>query len=199
MFIQAPRQYEQIVPISQKIHRETITVHELLCEFFAEKDEVNKVTPVLICLLLISGFATAETILDEDAVIGISDELEQAVKSGNLAVFKKYLYPGSKIVVDMDPSNSAGQIEVSYTDYMQLLEMALPLMQEADIHDEIISVSIDEARNQATIREKSTVTMEMMGVKMRDVSISETVYGIVNGQIKALSATDQLISSEAVE
>ena len=174
-------------------------MHELLCEFFAEKDEVNKVTPVLICLLLISGFATAETILDEDAVIGISDELEQAVKSGNLAVFKKYLYPGSKIVVDMDPSNSAGQIEVSYTDYMQLLEMALPLMQEADIHDEIISVSIDEARNQATIREKSTVTMEMMGVKMRDVSISETVYGIVNGQIKALSATDQLISSEAVE
>ena len=37
--IQAPRRYEQTVPISQKIHREKIRLHELLCEFFAEKDE----------------------------------------------------------------------------------------------------------------------------------------------------------------
>ena len=160
---------------------------------------MNKMTRILICLLLISGFATAETVLDEDAVIGISDEVKQAIKNGDLAVFKKYLYPGSKIVVDMDPSNSAGQVEVSYADYMQLLEMALPLMQEADIQDEIISVSIDEAKNQAAVKEKNTVTMDMMGVKMRDVSISETVYGIVNGQIKVLSATDQLISSEMVD
>lgn len=160
---------------------------------------MNKMTQILICLLLISGFATAETVLDEDAVIGISDEVKQAIKNGDLAVFKKYLYPGSKIVVDMDPSNSAGQVEVSYADYMQLLEMALPLMQEADIQDEIISVSIDEAKNQAAVKEKNTVTMDMMGIKMRDVSISETVYGIVNGQIKVLSATDQLISSEAVD
>lgn len=160
---------------------------------------MNKMTRILICLLLISGFATAETVLDEDAVIGISDEVKQAIKNGDLAVFKKYLYPGSKIVVDMDPSNSAGQVEVSYADYMQLLEMALPLMQEADIQDEIISVSIDEAKNQAAVKEKNTVTMDMMGIKMRDVSISETVYGIVNGQIKVLSATDQLISSEAVD
>lgn len=160
---------------------------------------MNKLTPVLVCLLLISGFATAETVLDEDAIIGITDEIKQAIKGGDIAVFKKYLYPGSKITVDMDPSNSAGQIEVSYADYMQLLEMALPLMQEADIQDEILSVSIADGGSQATVKEKNTVTMDMMGVKMRDVSISETVYGVVNGQIKVLSATDQLISSEVVE
>ena len=55
---------------------------------------MNKLTKVLLCLLLIPGFATAETVLDEETVIGISAELKQAVKNADLSVFKKYLYPG---------------------------------------------------------------------------------------------------------
>ena len=159
---------------------------------------MNKLFAVFVCLLLTSGIASAETVLDEDVVRGISVELKQAVLDGDISVFKKYLYPGSKIVVDLDPSNSAGQVEISYADYMGLLEMSLPLMQGADISDEVLSVSVDAENNQATIKEKTIVIMEMMGVKIRDESISETTYGIVDGQIKALSATDELISSEPI-
>lgn len=159
---------------------------------------MKKLFAVFVCLLLTSGIASAETVLDEDVVRGISVELKQAVLDGDISVFKKYLYPGSKIVVDLDPSNSAGQVEISYADYMGLLEMSLPLMQGADISDEVLSVSVDAENNQATIKEKTIVIMEMMGVKIRDESISETTYGIVDGQIKALSATDELISSEPI-
>lgn len=160
---------------------------------------MNKLVSVLICFLLTPGVAAAETVLDESTVKGISEELKQGVLSGDITPFKKYLYSGSKIVVDLDPSGSEGQIEVSYDDYINLMEMALPLMQHADIQDEVLSVSIDEKSNQATIREKTSVTIDMMGTRIRDVSISETTYGIVDGQIKALSATDELISSEAIE
>ncbi len=160
---------------------------------------MNKLVCVAISLLLFSGYASANPTLTEDVIKGISAELKQAMENGDIAVFEKYLYPGSKIVIDMDPSNSAGQVEVSYDDYMQLLEMSLPLMQNAVLHDEVLSISIDDANNQATIREKTNITVEVMGIKVRDVSISETTYGIVNGQIKALAATDQLVSSEQIE
>ena len=159
---------------------------------------MNKLVCVAVSLLLFSGHASADPTLTEDVIKDISVELKHAMQNGDIAVFKKYLYPGSKIVVDMDPSNSAGQVEVSYDEYMQLLEISLPLMQNAVLHDEVLSISIDDQNNQATIREKTDATIEMMGVKIRDVSISETTYGVVNGQIKALTATDQLISSEQI-
>ena len=134
---------------------------------------MKKLLPLIMCLVMTPGLASAETVLDEAVVKGISAELKQAVLDGDISVFKKYLYPGSKIVIDLDPSNSAGEVEISYADYMGLLEMSLPLMQGADISDEILSVTVDAENNQATIKEKTVVIMEMMGVKVRDESISE--------------------------
>ena len=160
---------------------------------------MNKLVLVSICLVLWSGIVSAEPVLDEDTVKGISAEFTQALKDADIAVFKKYLNAESKIVVDLDPSNSAGQMEISYDDYMGMMEMALPLMQDAEIQTEVVSISVDSESNQATIKEKTTAMMDMMGVKIKDVSVSETTYGIVGGQIKVLVATDQLISSEQVE
>lgn len=158
-----------------------------------------KVTSFLVGLFLISGLAVAEPVLDEETVRGISAELMTAAKSNDVSVFKKYLYPGSKIVIDTDPSPSAGQVEINYDQYMGLLEMSLALLADADIQDETISVSVNEAKNQATIKEKTSVAMTMMGTTVRDVSISETTYGVVDGQIKVLLATDELLISEVIE
>ena len=119
---------------------------------------MKKLISVLVCLVLVSGVAAADPVLDEKTVKGISEEIKQAVKNNDLSVFRKYLYRGSKLVVDLDPSTSAGLTEVSYEDYMNLMQLALPLMRDADIQDEVISLSIDKAKNQATIKEKSNVT-----------------------------------------
>ena len=160
---------------------------------------MNKLVYLVTVFLLFSTPVSAEIALTEDVVKAISAELMDAVQEADISVFEKYLHPSSKIVVDMDPSPSAGQVEVEYEQYMALLAMSLPMMQNAELHEEIVSISIDEANNQATIREKVSATVEMMGTKVRDVSISETTYGIIDGQIKVITATDQLISSEVVE
>lgn len=160
---------------------------------------MKKLTSILITLLLVPAYVNADPTLDEDTVKAISQEFTQAMKNSDISVFDKYMYPGSKIVVDMDPSNSSGQIEISYDQFMQLTEMAMGMMGDADIHEEVISVSVDEISNQATIKEKTTATIEMMGMKMRDVSIATTTYGVIDGQIKVLSTEDQLISSGPVE
>jgi len=160
---------------------------------------MNKFISVSICLILCSGLVAAEPLLDEDTVKGISAEFAQAIKDADIAVFEKYLYAESKITVDLHPSNSAGQMEISYDDYMAMMEMGLPLMQDGNIQFEVLSIIIDNENNQATIKEKTTAMMDVMGVKMKDVSVSETTYGIVDGQIKVLVATDQLISSEQIE
>lgn len=160
---------------------------------------MNKIMLALVVLVMSLGQAIANPVVDKAAVMAISDEMTAATKSGDMSVFKKYLYPGTMIVVDMDPANSRGQMEIGYEDYMALLEMALGAMQNADIHEELISISIDQANNQATVEQKTTATLEMLGVKMRDVSVNKTTYGVVDGQIKVLHAEDQLISSGPVE
>lgn len=155
---------------------------------------MNKIMPVLIALAFVPGHVTAEPVLDEDTVKAISREMTGALKNNDISVFEKYLYPGSKIVVDMDPANNSGQTEISYDDYMSLLTMAMQSMQSAEVFDELISISVDEARNQATVEEKTTAVVEMMGIKMKDVSINKTTYGVIDGRIKVLSSEDQLIS-----
>lgn len=160
---------------------------------------MNRFISLALILIVFSSHALANPVVDKAAVLAISDEMTAATKNGDMAVFEKYLYPGTRIVVDMDPTNSGGQIEISYEDYIALIEMALGAMENAQIHDELISVSVDEAKNEATVEQKTTALLEMLGVKMRDVSISKTTYGVVDGRIKVLYAEDQLISSGPVE
>ena len=160
---------------------------------------MKKLTSVIFCLILWSGFAVAEPVNDEDTVRGISAEFSAAIETADIATFRKYLHPTTRILVDLDPSNSAGEMEISYDDYMGMMEMALPMMQGSDIQEEVLSISVDSANNQATIKEKNIAVIDIMGVKVKDVSISETTYGVIDGQIKVLIAKDQLISSGPVE
>ncbi len=150
------------------------------------------------CLFLFSSPTFAEPVIDEALVKSISAEFTQATKDADSSVFEKYLYSGSKITVDMDPAEGVGEVDVPYNDYMQLLAMALPLMQQAEIEEEILSIEVDKAANQATIKEKVSSKLSMMGVRMHDVSVTETIYGIVDGQVKVLVAKEKLISSQQI-
>lgn len=160
---------------------------------------MSRVSSFVLALIVIPVLAIAEPVVDEGTVRAIAQELNQSFVDGDISVLKKYMYPGSKIIVDTDPTVNRGQIEVDYDSFMQLTEMALKSMQEASAHDEVLSVSIDPEANQATIREKTTATMSMLGAKVRDVSISTTTYGVVDGEIKVLVVEDELVSSEIVE
>ena len=152
---------------------------------------------VLVAVLPLS--ALANPVVDEATVRAISNEIADAVRNGDVAVFKKYLHPDSRIVVDLDPAINSGQQEIAYNEFMALTEMSMQAMESIDLHDEVISVSVDEAKNQATIEEKTIATVEMMGIKMKDVSLTKTTYGVIDGQIKVLSTEDNLISSEMLQ
>jgi hypothetical protein len=169
------------------------------CVVCSRRVLMNKLASGIICLVLWSGSAVAERVLDKNTVMGIHAEFTDAIKTSDMAPFKKYLYPGTKIIIDLDPSNSAGETEIKYDDYMGMLEMALPMMKDADIYEEVLSFAVDVKTNQATIREKTISTLEVMGITMRDESISETTYGIVGGKIMVLVAKDHLVSSEIIE
>ena len=160
---------------------------------------MQRLLSVLLIVFAVSAPAHAEPVVDEKAVRAISDELIDAAVEGDFSVFEKYMYPGSKITIDLDPAEGRGELEVSYDDFMQLTEMAIDMLQGADIQNEVLSVSVDAAKNQATIREETTSVVTMMGITMRDVSIATTTYGVVKGEIKVLETEDRLISSEAVE
>jgi hypothetical protein len=73
-----------------------------------------KVAILLTCLVSISGCVTADPILDEETAIAISEEMTLAIKNGDVSVFEKYVYPGSKLIMDWDPSAGTSQTEIPY-------------------------------------------------------------------------------------
>ncbi len=154
---------------------------------------------ILLAITLLPLSALANPVVDEETVRAISKEIADAVRNGDVAAIGKYLHPDSRIVVDLDPALNSGQMEIPYEEFMALTEMSMQAMESIDLHDEIISVSVDEAKNQATIEEKMIATVEMMGMKMKDVSLSKTTYGVIDGQIKVVSTEDQLLSSELLQ
>ena len=160
---------------------------------------MKKLKLVLLTLIFTSISVFSEPVLDEAKVMAIGEEFREAVKNQDVSVFEKYLYPGSKIIIDMDPANNSGEKEIPYDDYMKILKMSLEMMKDAVIHDELLSISIDKENNQATIEEKTTAIVEMMGMKMEDVSINKTTYGIVKGEIKVIITQDQLVSNNIVK
>lgn len=137
--------------------------------------------------------------LSEAQVTTIHKKITQGFLEGDLSFIDKYLYPGTKIFVDLDPSPSAGEKEVSMQEYRGMLEMGMQMMEDAEVDEQILKVTTDKDRNTVTIESKTIAQMTMMGIPMEDVSISTTVYGVVNNQIKVLEARDTIISTGPVE
>ncbi len=160
---------------------------------------MNRFTSLLVTLALMPLSALANPVLDEATVRGISAEVAQALRDSDMSVLEKYLHRDSRIVIDVDPAVNAGQHQISYDEYMALSQMSMQVMDNVEIHDEIIAISVDEANNEATIEEKTTALIEAMGMKIKDVSLTKTTYGVIDGQIKVLSTEDQLISSGPIE
>jgi hypothetical protein len=154
---------------------------------------------VSLVFLLLSFNAYADPVVNAETVRAISAELVQAAKDKNISIVEKYMYPGSIIIVDLDPDPNGGESQIGYDEYIKLTQMGFGLVENPVVHVEELSLSVDEENNQATIEEKSSVNYEMMGMKVQDVSVGKTTYGVVNGEIKVLKFSDQLISSGPVE
>jgi hypothetical protein len=125
--------------------------------------------------------------------------MQSSIKVQDSSVLKKYIYPGTKIIIDMDPSPSSGKTEIPYEKYMPLIDMSYKMMKGADIHEELISIKIDTENNEGTIEEKTTAVLTISGMKIRDISINQTTYGIVNGEVKILRTEDELISTGPIQ
>ncbi len=154
---------------------------------------------VLIVMLLSAGSSFAEPRITEAGLRNVSEELVRAMEENDFSVISKYLHPTSRIIIDLDPTPGQGQKEISYDDYMPLAEMGMAMMADAKISNEILSIEIDCERNQGTIEEKTTVTANIMGVHVNEVTITTSVYGVIDGDIKVISAVGDLVFSEMIE
>lgn len=154
---------------------------------------------LILSLAVFVGTVFAEPKLDESKVRQISKEITESVLNKDISVIEKYMYSGTKIVIDMDPEYNSGEKEISYDEYLKLAKMSMKIMGDIELFDEVLSITIDSERNQATIEEKTTVVMKMMGMDYEDVAISKTTYGVVEGKIKVISVEELLVSSGLVQ
>lgn len=158
-----------------------------------------KPTAFLLSVCLFSASLMAEPVLDENKVRAISKEFTQSFKNKDFSAINKYIYPGSKIIIDVHPANNRGARKISYDQFLELSKMSMELSDKADVFEELISISVDRANNRATLKEKTTTIVEIKGKKQQDISVSNTTFGIVNGEIKVIFTHSRLISSSTLK
>ena len=157
---------------------------------------MNKHVPVigLMGLMLTPMSHSQTTELSREAVIAIHQEFVDAVHDRNFSVYEKYLDANTEIFVDMDPAPGNELIKVELKEFKELALMSLQLAEEIEVVDDLLDVSINAQKNQATIRSRTTANITMLGTKITEISEGETVYGIRDGAIKVFKVSDEVLS-----
>ena len=141
---------------------------------------------------------SAETLLDKEQAKEINKEFVEAMKAKDLSIIRKYMYDGTKITVDLDPEKGKGEKELSLEKYIDFTKRSIKKMGSSGIDTQLIALSINEGRNQATITLKVNVVTKNMGNNFKFVSTKKTVLGIVDEEVKIISSKDDLISIESL-
>jgi septum formation topological specificity factor MinE len=149
-------------------------------------------------LLAFTTSATAETLLNKEQAKKINKEFVEAMKAKDLSIIRKYMYDGTKITVDLDPEKGKGEKELTLEKYIDFTKRSIEKMGPAGIDTQLVSLSVNEGRNQATITLKIKVVTKNMGNNFKFVSTKKTVLGIVDEEVKILSSKDHLISIESL-
>ena len=149
-------------------------------------------------LLIFSSFVSAETRLNKEQAKKINKEFVEAMKAKDVSIIRKYMYDGTKITVDLDPEKDKGEKELTLEKYIDFTKRSIEKMGPSGIDTQLVSLSINEGRNQATITLKIKVITKNMGNNFKFVSTKKTVLGIVDEEVKIISSKDHLISIETL-
>ncbi len=152
---------------------------------------VKKTISLLLFLVIFNSGVYAMPIIDREAIERIGSETEKALINKDEAALLKYIHPKSKMIIQ-------GK-SVSYEEYKSLIKMTLKSMGKSDVKSEELSLQINKEKNTATVETKTVAIMEMMGMKMKDVSLNRTTYGVIDGEIKIIESEDTAISSGPID
>lgn len=149
-------------------------------------------------LLAFSSSVYAEIILNKALVKEINKELVEAMKAKDISIIRKYMYDGTRITIDLDPENNKGEKELSLEKYIDFTRRSIAKMGTSGVDAKLVSLSINEDQNQATVKLKIKVVTKNMGNNFKFISTKKTVLGIVDEEIKIISSKDHLISIESI-
>ena len=145
-----------------------------------------------------SSSISAETLLTQEQAKKINKEFIEAMKAKDISIIRKYMYDGTKITVDLDPEKGKGEKELTLEKYIDFTKRSIEKMGPSGVDTQLISLTINEGRNQATITLKVKVVTKSMGNNFKFVSTKKTVLGIVDEEVKIISSKDHLISIESL-
>jgi len=148
---------------------------------------------VVFSAVAFSAAAPAAPELDEATVRSIVGDIVEAFNQRDLDVIKAYLYPGTKIVLDLDPAGGTSPVEIEHDRYLLMLEMGMGALEGSDIQHEILKLEVDPSSNTAFVGSRASTVADIMGVRVHEDTISETTYGIVDGEIKVLSIFSRVL------
>lgn len=150
---------------------------------------------LLLAVALVPGLAVAADALTEAAVLRVNAAINAAFEDGDFEALSHYYAPDARLIVDLDPAPGRGQSPLDLDGLMKMTETGMALMENARIHDEVLALRIEPNGTRAVLETRSIATMTMMGMRLQDVSLSTTTFGLVNGELRIVAQEDEIVSS----
>ena len=145
---------------------------------------------------MFAGTASADIIIDEALLKKIDLELKQ---SEDFSIFDKYIFPGTKILLDLYPDDDRGLTEMSYEKFREFSKLGFELMENFEQQTLSFTITIDTENNQGVTEEKSISVADMLGYRTEDEAITKITYGVLDGKVKILVFEETTISSTTEE
>lgn len=142
--------------------------------------------------------AYSQPSLTQSTILEATAEISLAYSQKDFAKATKYFYTGSRFHLDLEPDDQRDGRDISYRDYLALMQNSLTLLEETQFESKIISIDIAaDGQSAVVVREQEEVST-LYGQRWRDVSISETTFAYIDGQLKITRLDGKRLSYKPV-
>ena len=150
-------------------------------------------------LLLVSVLAVAGAGPDEQQVRQAIDEARQAIEAGDVQAWAVHFDEDSAITMDMDPVVGRGTRELDYDTFMRVASVGIQGLENPEVIQSIESLQADPETGDMLLVLVTTVRSDLLGLRMEEVTRSETRYDLKDGQLHVREYAEEVLSSGPVQ
>lgn len=154
---------------------------------------------MLAVLLTISNMAIAEGGPTEAQVREAVEQARVALEAGDFEAWAQYFTEDSEIIMDMDPLPERGQRELDYETFLGVGNISLNGLENAAARQDIESLERDPETGDLLLTLVTTLESDLLGMRMEDVTRSETRYALHEDKLTVLSYSEEVLRAGPVQ
>ena len=150
--------------------------------------------------LFLAAFpAVAQNGPDEAQVRQAVQDAKAAIVAADVEAWAQYFNEDSAITMDMDPVVGRGKRELDYATFLRVASVGIEGLENPEVVQTIESLERDEDTGDMLLVLQTSIRSDLLGMRMEEVTRSETRYGLLDGELRVVSYTEEVLSSGPIQ